>query len=742
MDFFSELKRRNVLRVGAAYSVGAWLIIQIAETIFPLFGFDETPARVVVIVLAIGIVPVLVMAWAFEWTPQGFVRDREADHDAPSALLAARRLDRVIMAVLALALGVFAFDKFVLDPQRRAETDARQQAQIAEAREAGRTEALVESYGSKSIAVMPFTDMSPGGGQQYLGDGIAEELLNTLAGFPELRVISRSSSFALSEEKLSAVALSQKLGVTYLMTGSVRQEGDRLRIASQLIDAAADAQVWSETFDRKVSDVLAVQERIAASVASALRLNLLEAPGRAASTESRVYDWYLRGRSLMNTRKPEDIAAAIELFERAIQSDPGFAPAFASLAIALEFSDELTFPQMMTRMEVAANRALALDPANSEALTALGRVHLNRDESERARELFEAAIEANPSNAMAHRWLGVSWANSDRQRYYEYGKRARMLDPMDPTIMNHVAMAALGLGRFEEAMAAASDLYNAGWPDMGLQRAIEVYQRKGDWRGKLLTTYRAYRELPDMPAVWGYSALQMMNLERPDLAIGWARELQERGFHLGLHALTSAYAMNHEPAKALALFAGRQGLSEEWLGWAYLRIARDYEKSRLHYERALTRPAATEPEWDDDAWENFVRYAIALSKTGDAALADSYFQRAIGLLETRLASGMVGGQFQSLDYYLAQLYAVTGRTEQALNFLNAALDQHLIYCLACLTLEPYFDGIREDPEFNKILREHHDQATRIRGTLEAEGMMLTPPQVMALREFRFDPFSG
>ena len=191
MSLFNELKRRNVFRVGAAYVVAAWLLIQVAETIFPLFGFDDTPARIVVVVLAIGFVLSLIFAWAFELTPEGLKKDKDVDRTHSIALNTGKKLDRMIMVVLTLALGYFVFDKFVLAPQHEAAQRLQQVAELEVAHQTGRTEALVESYGDKSIAVLPFADMSPEADQAYFSDGIAEELLNVLAGLKELRVISR-----------------------------------------------------------------------------------------------------------------------------------------------------------------------------------------------------------------------------------------------------------------------------------------------------------------------------------------------------------------------------------------------------------------------------------------------------------------------------------------------------------------------------------------------------------------------
>jgi TolB-like protein len=265
---FQELKRRNVFRVAAAYVVVAWLIIQVAETIFPLFGFDETPARIVVILLAIGFIPALIFSWAFELTPEGLKKDEDVDRSMAVGMRSAKTLDRVIMIVLALALGYFAFDKFVLSDSR--------EANIAEqARQEGRSQALAESFGDKSIAVLAFDDMSTTSDQEYLSDGIAEELLNLLAKVPDLRVISRSSAFSFKGRNVEIPEIGRRLNVAHILEGSVRKSGNRLRITAQLIDARSDTHLWSETYDRVLDDVFAVQDEIAETVAEKLKTTLL-----------------------------------------------------------------------------------------------------------------------------------------------------------------------------------------------------------------------------------------------------------------------------------------------------------------------------------------------------------------------------------------------------------------------------------------------------------------------------------
>ena len=251
MSLFDELKRRNVLRVGTVYVVTSWLLIQVAETIFPLFGLDDAPARILVIVLGIGIIPALTVAWAFELTPEGLKKEKDVERSRSTTLQTSKKLDLMIMVMLALALAYFALDKFVLSKPR--------EALIAEtARQEGRSEALIESYGDKSIAVLPFADLSPQGDQAYFSDGIAEELLNLLAKIPELRVISRSSAFSFRDKDMDIPTIASQLQVAHILEGSVRKAGTRVRITAQLIDARSDTQLWSQTFDRTLDDIFAI----------------------------------------------------------------------------------------------------------------------------------------------------------------------------------------------------------------------------------------------------------------------------------------------------------------------------------------------------------------------------------------------------------------------------------------------------------------------------------------------------
>ena len=414
MSLLRELRRRNVIRVGAAYIVASWLIVQVATTLFPVFGYDETPTRMVVIVLAIGFIPALIVSWAFEITPEGLKRTHEVDRSESIAPDTGKKLDRMIMVVLVLALGYFAFDKFVLHPRLEA-------AQVEQARQEGRTEALVGSYGDKSIAVLAFHDMSPQKDQEYFSDGIAEELLNLLAKIPELRVISRSSAFSFKGKDVPLGEIAERLNVAHILEGSVRKAGNRIRITAQLIEAHSDTHLWSETYDRTLDDIFAVQDEIAADVVKELKVTLLGSAPKARSTDPQAY----------------------ALFLQAVQLGRQFT------AEGLEKSDTLL------------KQVLAIDPRYAPAWSGLGKNSLNKDNvgsmeaSARAREAFDKALAIDPDYAPAHAGFGyvAMLYDNDLPAAARHLERALALDPANTSVLSAAASFLSTLGRLDETLA-------------------------------------------------------------------------------------------------------------------------------------------------------------------------------------------------------------------------------------------------------------------------------------------------
>ena len=322
MRLFKEIRRRNVHRTAVAYAAGAWLVVQVAETLFPVFDVSEGAIRPLVIVLAIGFFVVVTLSWFFEWTAEGVFRDRPDEE--PIVPRSTRTMDRVIVGILIVSLGYFAVDKFLLDPAR----DAR-------ALELARGVASSGGYSlpQRSIAVLPFVNMSSDPEQEYFADGMTEEILNLLAKIPELKVISRSTVFTFKGRNVAVPDVAAQLGVTHVLEGSIRKAGNQVRITAQLIDAGDDAHLWSETYDETLEDIFEIQNQISEQVVSELRLELLGQVPTADAIDPRAFDLYLQARHIVHTtNSPDQFEAARARLEQVIELEPDFLPGIYELA--------------------------------------------------------------------------------------------------------------------------------------------------------------------------------------------------------------------------------------------------------------------------------------------------------------------------------------------------------------------------------------------------------------------------
>ncbi|MFO7696095.1 MAG: tetratricopeptide repeat protein [Anaerolineae bacterium] len=451
MTFIAELKRRNVFRVGAAYVVVAWLVIQVVETIFPAFGFGDAAVRYTTIVFIIGFIPALIFAWAFELTPEGLKKESEVDRSESVTPQTGKKLDRAIMVVLALGLALFAFDKFVLSESRV--------TSIAEqARQAGRTEAIVESYGEKSIAVLAFDDMSPEGDQLYLSDGIAEELLNLLAKIPELRVISRSSAFSFKDKDIAIPEIARQLNVAHILEGSVRKAGNKIRITAQLIEARSDTHLWSETYDRELDDIFAIQDEIAGAVVAQLKITLLGEAPHVEQTNPEAYAMYLQARHLGRQGTVEGLEQSIALLEQALAIDPKYVAAWNGLS-ANYFNQALKglrpLGEGYSLSREAAEQALAIDPEHAPAHSILGAMALTFDgDPVVAARHHQRALALDPSDANIIGNAADLLAIVRLDRAILLNEYANARDPVNP--FSHAALGDnyLEAGRWDDAIAS------------------------------------------------------------------------------------------------------------------------------------------------------------------------------------------------------------------------------------------------------------------------------------------------
>jgi serine/threonine-protein kinase len=439
-SLFAELQRRNVHRAAVFYAGAAWLLVQIATQVFPFFDIPNATVRLVVIAAAIGFPFAMLFSWFYEWTPQGIKRESEIVHTESITRDTGKKLDKAIIAVLALAVVLLLADRLVL---RRDSSSA---------------------SAEKSIAVLPFSNTSGDAGNEYFSDGLSEELIAVLAKIPYLKLIGRSSSFQFKNQSADSRSIGEKLGVANLLEGSVRRQGERVRIVAELIRAADGRELWAETYDRELKDVFAVQSEIAVAVADQLKLRLLGNAGapRAASTTQNLeaHNALLQGDFYSARLTPEDAHKSIEYYDEAIRLDPGYALAYARLSrawrfLAASYLEGAEVDEGYARARRAAEQSLLLAPDLAEGHQALGGLHLTPDLDFAAAETeLRRAVELAPADADATQMLGYRLAAQGRYAEAEAAfHRAIELDPLLVATQVNLARMLVALGRLDEAQA-------------------------------------------------------------------------------------------------------------------------------------------------------------------------------------------------------------------------------------------------------------------------------------------------
>jgi TolB-like protein len=440
MSFFAELKRRNVVRVGLAYAVIGWLLAQVAEFAFENFGAPEWVLKTFVVVLLLGLPIALIFAWAFEMTPEGLKREKDVDRSASITTQTGRKLDRLIIGVLCVIVVVLVAERFVPGDDSNSET-------VAES--------------EQSIAVLPFVDLSASQADEYFGKGIAEELLNALAQYPGLRVAARTSAFSFAGEDLDLRQVGDALDVAHVLEGSIRRSGDRLRITAQLIRAADGFHLWSETYERGLTDIFEIQDDIVRELTLVLQIRLGVGAGsgraRQHDIDPQAYETYLHGLYLWANRHADDNRVrAIESLQLATDIDPEFADAWAAFALSLIHSDASTIAVSTRKKETVFNaltRALELDPDTARAHSGLALYYgtMNPD-IEKSLYHADRATELAP-NAASVRYARASAAiaRGDYETAASEMRWTRRLDPLNRVIARVEAQHNLIMGRIGEA---------------------------------------------------------------------------------------------------------------------------------------------------------------------------------------------------------------------------------------------------------------------------------------------------
>ena len=418
MGVFAELRRRNVIRVGAAYLVLGWLVLQVTDVLVPALRLPEWVPTLVFFLGLVGFPFALLFAWAYELTPEGLKPERDVDRTQSISPSTGRKIDFVIIALLVVAVGFLLIDRYVIDD----------------------TKSGAASTSYDSVAILPFVNLSGEPDQEYFSDGLSEELLNAIARIPELRVAARTSSFAYKGEQPDIREAGRSLGVSTILLGAVRTAGTRLRVSAQLVDTESGFQIWSQVYDRELTDVFEVQDDIAGNILAELQVRLSDTARVTSTTSAVAYDHYLRGLTELRARTPLSIEAAQGHFTMATDADPQFAAAWARQAMATFLLSELGVSdtprtEALDISRKMLDRALETDPALPEAHAVAALLLADEYRYDEALDSNARAIAIRPNFAEAFLWRSGLLRSIGRIREADEAlERAFELDPLEPAI--------------------------------------------------------------------------------------------------------------------------------------------------------------------------------------------------------------------------------------------------------------------------------------------------------------------
>lgn len=585
-SFVTELRRRNVIRAAAFYAASAWLLVQVATQVFPFFNVPNWTVRWIVIAAIVGFPFVLAFTWFYEITPQGLKRESEVDPDESISRRTGKKMDRWIIAVMAVAIVFLLTNQFVLHKEVKTES-------------AG-------AVPEKSIAVLPFADLSPNHDQEYFSDGVAEELLNALAKLKDLKVAGRTSSFSFKGRNDDLRVIGKALNVANVLEGSLRKQGDKVRITAQLIQVSDGFHLWSETYDGDLSDVFALQERIARAIADKLEV-VLKGDSRerivpVATTNPEAYALYLQATGIFNRREGARFNDGIAQLEQAITLDPKYAKAHARLAAMMAIAPTYTIVGPNVTAEATAEHArLAseLDPSLAEPYAALGQLFSRQRQLFDARKAYDRALELDPDDTTASLWSAIARVTTGyRKQGNELLDRLLVIDPVLPTALlwRGVNYAYEGdIANAERLLRRAADA-GLAFAGLGLSLVYDAHHRKAEAIEQLTAAFKALdtglpKELSQVlaagilgdaqartdaidtinayvdtnpPIIPGTAVYGLIRINEPARAMAIARDRPTSNDAAFMALLWSPYARAVRTSPEFPDFARKLGFTEVW----------------------------------------------------------------------------------------------------------------------------------------------------------------------------------
>jgi len=713
MSIFEELKRRNVFRVAAAYLITSWVLLQVADLVLQNIHAPDWVIQVFMLALGLGFPLALIFSWVYELTPEGLKKEKDVDRSRSITPQTGRKLDFVIIGVLAVAVVFLLVDRFAASPEKGADP-------ISQETKAGQSVATGAKLDptpfreptpkskkpkEKSVAVLPFVNMSSDPEQEYFSDGISEEILNALARVRDLKVAGRTSSFAFKGKNQDLRKIGETLGVENILEGSVRKSGTKVRITAQLIQVDDGFHLWSDTYDRELDDVFAIQDEIAGAILEQLKAHLLENEQTAlasARTNSEAYDLYLMAKQRIYERTRPTIEAAAETLDRAIAMDPEYAPAYAQRGItALLLSETqygtLSKEQSQTQGKLYLDQALRLDRQQPEALAGLGLYYINiPGQSAEAIAPLEQALALNPNLINASNWLQTAYSNVGR--LIESQKILEDMIERDPLYRPGIAnlnQAFVARGDLDKAKAMVEKIRPFMPNDPFLYRIeANIHYAEGHVAKAMMLMEKALEVQPDnfpnvilfaeglhLTAQWerlvergnpAHRVIGLQMLGRTEEATILATQLADSGEDIG--TLISLLANSGKPEQATRFF------EERW-------------QSLEAYERDY-------PTLGNGSIGTILDIAYAYGSLGNQERFDEAMSRARTALDSL---DELGFRNPDLEFINGVYYTMAGDREQALALISSAVGRGILNgprlsdgwaALKVLEGDPEYEGIQ------------------------------------------------
>jgi TolB-like protein/Flp pilus assembly protein TadD len=686
-SLFAELKRRNVIRMAGLYLVGAWLVTQVSSTVLPMFGAPDWLPRTIVILLAIGFVPTMIFSWIYELTPEGLKRDADVPLEQSIGRETGRRIDRTIIVVLLLALIAFAFDRFVILPQAPANNAAPVNAHASGPATAAGTAATESAQpNEKSIAVLPFENLSDEKANAYFAAGIQDEILTRLARVGALKVISRTSTMHYTSAPDNLPLIARQLGVANILEGSVQKAGEAVHINVQLIRAATDEHLWADSYNRKLDDVFAVEGEVAQTIAERLKATLTGAEVQqlsAAPTRNRAaYDAYLRG--LDSERRvfgPEQLKEASRYFAQAAQLDPEFASAWAHGSDADGLLYSQAFDRSDARLQAArrgADNAMRLAPESAEAWRAKGTFLYHIQDFAGAEAAFAEAARREPNNPDIFAAQGyLQRRRGDYPSAIQLFQRSLERDPQNVTNLSGLGETLDFVGQQEEARI---------WID----RALALRPNDPSLLTQKCATYLNEGDLDSAGRILDTLPLQLSDTPSFELQVSYL--IFRRRFADAIAALKQVIASPD------FVFDGWTSAYYPQLGWAE-RWSGDEAHARATFVEGKRRVTALQATWQDNGYLS-TTMAMLEAGLGDVKAVEREGRRSLELTagDKFIHAGLLTG--------FAAAQALAGLKEEALATLaQAQLASGVQY--GDLRYSPSWDNLRGDPRFQALVEKAH-----------------------------------